>query len=623
MKRCHFNINEYLVILYRFSVCMLFYTLLRVGFYLYNHDLFERTELGDWPLMIYGGWRFDISGLTYLFSVFVAVYILLFKKKYSQWGRHLYNSIFFITGGLGILLNCADYVYYRFVLKRTTFNVIDILGNEDNYAILALQFIKDYWSVALFFVVFFLLFVKVILLAEPKISTQNNRLYFILSIAVLLLCSGLSVAGIRGGFLHSTRPISLNNAAAYTRTADQTAIVLNTPFSIIRTIGKRSFPRRNWLTDDEATAIFNPVHTYKSDSTKRMNVVIFILESFSREWFGVFNPDLEDGNYRGYTPFLDSLAEQSYVFTRAYANGRKSIDAMPSILASIPSLTLPYIVSEYCNNRVNSLASILNDEGYYTAFFHGAPNGSMGFDGFARTAGFKDYFGKREYNNDEDYDGWWGIWDEKFFQYYAQQLNKIDQPFCCALFSLSSHHPFRVPTEFEGVFPKGNLPIHQCVGYTDYSLKCFFETAKNMDWYENTLFVITADHCTQPDHEEYANEVNSFAIPLIFYAHSDTTLRGKDNNLAQQTDIMPTILSYLGYNGSFISFGNNLFDENAERFVLNCHNEMYQIMKDSAVIYFDGENFKGENPDLERLAKSYIQQYNNRLIDNDLTIKQK
>ena len=312
---------------------------------------------------------------------------------------------------------------------------------------------------------------------------------------------------------------------------------------------------------------------------------------------------------------------------------------MPSVLASVPSLTMPYVVSEYSNNKINSIASLLGNEGYNTAFFHGAPNGSMGFDAFAKIAGFQQYKGKTEYNNDADFDGIWGIRDDKFFQYYANEIGKLPEPFCTALFSLSSHHPFRVPAEYEGVFPKGNIPLHQCIGYSDNALRMFFDNARQQPWFDNTLFVITADHNIPGDHIEYKTNANAFAIPIIFYCPSDTSLVGRDMRLAQQADIMPSVLSYLGYNKPFVSFGTNLFDKSEQTFVVNYNNDVYQIYMNDTIAYFDGQKLigaydmiadsmlehnvlsKDNVKELDERIKAFVQQYDDRMITDNMTIK--
>lgn len=636
------TINEFIVPLYRYFVLLLVYAILRIAFYLFNYSLFPNVDFNGFCNIMYGGLRFDLSALTYLNLLYFVVYYLSFRLKYRVITHRIIDTIFFTLNTIGILMNCIDFIYYRFILHRTTFNVLDTLKNEENMVSLFGQFIIDYWYVVVFFVAIMYFFVRLTLCVSISPSKiKNNILYAFASVLIFSIIGGLSVAAIRGGFRHSTRPIAMSNAAAYTNSPEESAIVLNTPFAFIRTIGKKSFPKIDYFGEEEIENVYTPIHQgFVSDSTMtKQNVVIFILESFSREFLGSFNKNLENGQYKGYTPFLDSLSQHSLIFTNAYANGRKSIDAMPSILASIPALIMPYVVSEYSSNKINSIASILNKEGYETAFFHGAPNGSMGFDGFAKIANFDSYYGKNEYNNDDDYDGIWGIWDHAFFQFYADKLNTFQEPFCTALFSLSSHHPFKVPSQFEGVFPEGPLPVEQCIGYTDNALRLFFAKAKNMSWYKNTLFVITADHSSIPDHSEYKNNAQAFAVPIIFYSPSDSTLVGIDNKLAQQIDIMPSILAYLGYNKPFVSFGNNLFDEQIERFVVNYNNDTYQIMQQDTIAYFDGKNIIGaydmkndsslENNIFEKgridnhitKIKAFIQQFNNRMRTDNLIIK--
>jgi len=368
----------------------------------------------------------------------------------------------------------------------------------------------------------------------------------------------------------------------------------------------------------------------------KKNVVIILLESFSREHFGYFNKNLDNDTYKGYTPFLDSLSAHSLTFPNAFANGRKSIDALPSVTASLPALMLPYVLTEYSSNKINSLATLLGSQGYETAFYHGAPNGSMGFNAFTNLAGFKHYVGMSEFNNNAFYDGMWGIWDEEFFQFFNNQLTATKEPFFATIFSVSSHHPFEVPERYKNVYPKGHLPIHQCVGYTDNALREFFNAAKKTYWYNNTIFVITADHSTIAYHEAYKTNVNAFAVPLIFYT-PDESIIGRRTDVAQQIDIMPTILHYLKYPESYIAFGNDLLNNQAPRFAINSVGENYQFIRNDTVTYFNGLKTTGIysmitdpmlqksvlgnhlNNDDEQIIKAFVQQYNNRMIENKLT----
>lgn len=640
-----FEVNEYLLIPYRFAVLLLLYAVERVSFYLFNTDIFTNTQLADWPLMMQGGVKFDTCALIYLNALWMVAYILCFKAKFKSAVNKTLNGIFYTFNIVGLGSNVCDFIYYRFILKRTTYNVLDILAGEDNLGKLWWRFMFDYWYALLYFIILVAVFIYLTKLVKPRQTPVKNKwLYGAIGVVVLAIVAVCAVGGIRGDFRHSTRPITISNAAAYTASPEESAIVLNTPFSFIRTIGKKGFEHYDYFNEDEIEKIYTPVHQADSSAVfSKKNVVIFILESFSREFIGSLNKERLGADYNGYTPFIDSLVSVGVAYHRAYANGRKSIDAMPSVLASIPSLTLPYVVSQYSNNKINSVASVLKEYGYQTAFFHGAPNGSMGFNSFSNMAGFDRYLGKDEYNNDADFDGWWGIWDHKFFPFYANEISKLQEPFCTALFSLSSHHPFQVPQEFEGRFPQGPLPVEQCIGYSDYALRTFFDMAKNQPWYNNTLFVITADHSSIPDHVEYKNNAEAFAIPIIFFAPGDKNITHKDDyDIAQQADIVPTVLSYIGVNKSYISFGKDLrTTPKKDRFAINYKDGVYQYFNNDTLSYYDGKiitgmfdlindpmlenNLADSHPDTkERMTarvRAYLQQYNNRMIEDRLTVR--
>ena len=331
---------------------------------------------------------------------------------------------------------------------------------------------------------------------------------------------------------------------------------------------------------------------------------------------------------------------QDKLFNNAFANGHKSIDAIPSITASIPALVLPYVISERSGNRINSLAGLLSKEGYETSFFHGAPNGSMGFDAFTKIAGYQHYVGKNEYGTDDGFDGIWGIWDEPFFQFFAGQMNQMKEPFFTTIFSVSSHHPFKVPEQYKARFPEEHIPLQKCIRYTDFALREFFDKASKMPWFKNTLFVITSDHCSESDFKEYKTAVNYYAAPLIFFK-GDGSLSGKDESLAQQIDIMPSVLGLLNYPKPYVAFGNNLFDKTGQRFVINYLEDTYQFLIGDHALYFTDNKLTGifdriKDPYLrnnlvgehhseaeQNLFKAIMQQFNNRMAQDRLIIERK
>lgn len=642
MKNWLFSRNILIVLIYRIILVLLLFSLSRIGFYFFNLKMFPGITPGEFISILRGGIVFDISAAVYINMLFILLQIVPFDFRYSKIYEKLSMWLFFVTNGLALAANSADYVYYRFVYKRATADIFGTFSNEENIGRMFFKWMFDYWPAALTCIILWIVMVWLYKLVRPRKPDPVNKLvYYSINVLFIPLVLALAIGGARGGYKHSTRPITISNAARYVSNPRDVAIVLNTPFSIFRTYGKKNLTRYEFFNREKLDSIYNPHYKPVSSAPFRSdNVVIIILESFAREYIGSLSGHLENGTYKGYTPFVDSLISAGLTFEVSVGNGKKSIDAMPSILASLPSLETPYIISHYANNDVNGIASLLKRKGYYTAFFHGAPNGSMGFDSFSRMAGFDNYFGLNEYPDKNDFDGMWGVWDEPFFKFFAEKLKEFPQPFLASIFSVSSHHPFKVPEKYKDKFVKGPAPIVEVVGYTDFALRKLFDDISGEEWFNNTLFVITADHTNESIHKEFQNSFGSYSIPLIFYKPG-SDLKGLKNRIAQQVDIMPTVLSYLNYNEEYIAFGNNLLDDSYESFAFNTNGSTYHLyMKDHLMEMIDikpvglynyksdiflEKNLLGSESELttimEERLKAIIQVYNSRLLDNNLIVR--
>ena len=621
---------------------MVLYTISRLFFFWVNVDLYPNVSVSHLLEMLAGGLRFDLTALLYLNSLYLLFVLLPLPSTIRN--HHNYISTakwaFWVPNILGFIVNCMDIVYVRFTDRRTTCTVFTEFQNDGNLVSIIWQSMWQYWYVTLFGIALLTLLIlctrKQWLVATP----HKTWVYYTAEIVLMLATIYFIVIGIRGGFGKYTRPITISNAMQYTNTPQETAILLNTPFSLMKSLENTMYIHPHYFNDEEIEELFSPIHTDEIEENGRLgqvNVVVLILESFSKEYIGFYNQHID--GYNGFTPFLDSLLAQSVTYTHSFASGRKSIDAMPSVLSSIPMLIEPYIVTPYSTNAVSSLAACLKEEGYATAFFHGAPNGSMGFQAYARSAGFEQYLGMDEYDGIDAFDGTWAIWDEEFLQYYARSMNQMKQPFMTAIFTASSHHPFRVPKQYEGVFPRGTQPIHQCVGYTDYSLREFFAYAKQQDWYENTLFVLTADHTNQVSLPEYATAKGIFEVPIAFYSPRWNQGNLQIQGAVSQTDIMPSVLAYLGYNKPFFAFGEDILTQEKKHPYAVCYNHpVYQLLSDSLLLQFDGKEvcavYNHQNDpmlqyniaeqtntqEMETFLRAYIQQYIYRLTTNQLTI---
>jgi len=630
--------EEYKLVFYRILLAYLFYFIARLLFFIYNRNLIQIDGITDVVSMCYHGLAFDTTSILYLNLLFIVFSILPFRINHSRKYQTFLFYLYFIPNLLGYATNFVDFIYYRFNFGRSTIAALDSLKHESNKSLLLLNFLIHYWHV---FVLFFLIsFLWIYLYKKISLQITNHHsgvVYFGTSTFSFLVIATLIVGGIRGDFKKSTRPINLLDASRYVKNSSQADVILNTPFALIRTMFSNNFKKVNFVSQATIDSLIVPIKQYKNNPKTKPNIVIFILESNAKEYYGAFNKESTISNYKGYTPFVDSLAQHSMIYTNAYSNGYKSIHAMSSILAGIPSFKDAFTSSPYPKQKTESLVSTLKSEGYTTSFFHGAPNGSMGFLGYSNILGFDNYYGKNEYNNDADFDGVWGIWDEPFFQYFNTTISKKKQPFLATLFSVSSHEPYQIPEKYEGKFPKGDVNIHQCIGYTDYALKQFFKAAKKEPWFNNTIFVLVGDHGNTIFYDEYKKEVNKNKVAMLIYKPNSKFV-GEYKDYAQQIDLYPTILDMVGYDKPFRSWGRSLVgDSKITPFLIRYSANVYQFMSGNYICTFDGNKVIGfydkKDKDLkynliskrnaemdvqELKCKAFIQDYMARVMDKRL-----
>jgi phosphoglycerol transferase MdoB-like AlkP superfamily enzyme len=461
----------------------------------------------------------------------------------------------------------------------------------------------------------------------------------------------LAIVGIRGSVTAGTRPITISNANEFVNRPVEASVVLNTPFSMIRSIGKKVFVTPDYMTNEQMETTYSPEHTQPvvdALSHPGKNVVILIVESMGKEYIGSLNPDLDGGNYKGYMPFIDSLLTKSLTFKYSFANGRISMDAMPSILSGLPMMVESFFLTPASLNDVDGISSMLDRQGYSTAFFHGGHNISMGFSAYAHSIGYERYYGldeycmSKKYDGMGDFDGKWAIWDEPFLQFTLDNIEGMKQPFLATVFTASSHHPYNVPEQYrDSLHDEGGQPIHKCVRYTDLALRRFFERASLEPWYQNTIFVLVADHTNQASHDVYKTDLGLYSIPIIFFTPDGTLAPAlRDDVIVQQTDITPTLLHLLGYDKPYIAFGADvLAADPAGTWAFNYNAGIYQLVKGDLLLQFDGtrttavyrfktdkllkNNLVGqlpEQPALEQFLKALIQQYMSRMNENRLII---
>lgn len=606
--------------LWNLALVYLLYFVCRIVYVAEFWDLYAEgwSQLSTGSLLR-GGFRFDTAAIAYTNLLYAVLLLAPWPQRWSRSrGFALAAKIYYVAvNSLMLAINLFDTVYSRYTGRRTTWSFFAEFGNDGNLGDIFFIELLRHWYLVLLGLAFIAALIWLSRNPRQEAAVAPRRYYLCRSLALAVLVP-LAVIGMRGGASTAIRPITNSNANQYVNQPAQANIVLNTPFSLIRTIGKRTFTDPGYFDTARLNRLYSPLHQPIPGAPQlRKNVVVLIVESFAQEYIGAYNSG------KGYTPFIDSLISRSLVFRHSYANGRKSIDGMPSILSGIPMFVEPFFLSSYSLNDISSVAGELAKTGYCTAFFHGAENGSMGFQAYARTAGYQRYYGRTEYNADPrfggnaDFDGTWAIWDEEFLQYFAAMLDTLPEPFCTALFTASSHHPFVVPERYRKALREEGHPMHTCIRYTDMALRRFFATASRKPWYENTIFVITADHTNICERPEYKTPLGLYRVPIIFFDPSGQLPRGWSESVAQQTDIMPTLLGCLGYPRPYLAYGIDLLRTPSDStWALHYNNGIYQYVTPDTVLYLD-ETRMSDAPEADR-PKAIVQSYMQRMIGNRL-----
>lgn len=622
-------------------VVFLLFSLTRLLFVACNTSLYaDHMSVGYLLELMMAGLRFDCTAIIYLNAIFIIAFLLPFHKKECRGFYRVVRWAFVVVNFVGLAANLCDCAYFPFTGRRTTWNVLQEFSNEGNFLTIILHEALPYWYLFIVAALMGYGLWRMFRMPHTDIGRGRSRMaYYIGQTAAFVVAIALSIGGVRGGFTTAVRPITMSNANQYVNRAIDAGIVLNTPFSIMRTIGKKPFVEVNYMSEKAASEFYSPLHTPDEGTEFRpMNVVVLILESFGKQ-----------AMVRGYMPFVDSLAHVGMSFEHSYATGRKSIDGMPSVLSSIPSFVEPFFLTPASMNNLSGIAGELSrHKGYTSAFFHGAENGSMGFQAFARATGFQKYYGRTEYNADpnygadNDFDGTWAIWDEEFLQFYCDRMSEMKQPFVTSVFTASSHPPFAIPERYKERFPQTEPRIFGSIRYSDNAVRLFFEKASHQPWFKNTLFVITADHTSESVDPQFTSDLGRFKVPIIFYSPAMPELRGVDERrIVSQADIMPTLLSLLGYDRPYVAFGQNVLGcSPSETFAVNyiSGNGYYQFMQGDWMLQFDGRevvhayrfrqdslqtiDLKGRHPRIfENRLKSIIQQYMKRMNHNQLVVR--
>ena len=298
-------------------------------------------------------------------------------------------------------------------------------------------------------------------------------------------------------------------------------------------------------------APLRPIQVVSQGPEQRMNVVLIMIESLSAEFLGVF------GSEKGLTPNMDRLSKEGLLLTNLYAIGTRTVRGLESLSAALPPLPGQSIVRRQNNAHLYTLGSVLRDHGYATKFIYG---------GFGYFDNMNAYFAANDYDvvdrssmpkEKVGFANVWGVADEYLLNRALEELDAshaAGKPIFAHVMTTSNHRPY--------TFPAGRIDIPSKTGrdgavkYTDYAIGRFIEQARTKPWFDNTVFIIMADHCASSAGKERLS-IPKYHIPAIILAPNLVT-PARYEQMASQIDIAPTVLGLLHLSYPSLFLGQDL-----------------------------------------------------------------
>lgn len=561
---------------------------------------------------------------SYIILVPVVLYSLqfLFNKKYKA--VHIFSVVTMqLLLIFSILVLCVDIPYYSFFKSRLTTSVLMWMGDAEQSFKFMISEKKFYPFIGLF-----LFFVTASTWLVKKLSRKITSGHFESNyppqVRALIVVTMLvfTVWGMRG--FNKERAPGIREAF-FTEYAFINQLSLNPVFTFFD-----SFELFKINFTDNETAIKNTreylqlIETLPAspiarkmegyDSATKKNVVLILIESLSAQRMSAY------GESKNITPFLDSLSQRSLFFKNFYSSGIHTCNGIYSTLFGLPALMSTHPMSNVLSNNLvfNGLPFSLKKEGYNNIFFctHGPNFDNLGY--FLSRNHIDRLFNENDYPADAKENAW-GVNDEWLLDYSLgkmDSLSKLNKPFFASVLTISTHPPQEMPRK-TNYKPVSTTSFDQAYEFTDYALKKFMTQAATYPWYNNTLFVLVADHgINLPAPTDAPLSFNH--VPLIIFNPQDTSLKTAKENFGMQTDIFPTVMSALGQPYINNTTGINLltekrpyafFSQDNRLCVINdeCYLVIYKSGKESLFRYKNNltENVAPEHTELVNDMKKY------------------
>lgn len=541
-----------------FFIAMSLYSLLRFFFWLSYPDSFSHLSLFDTVSAFINGWRFDASVLArFLLLPFILMAFPWSRLDKRGW-YDLWAWCFFIIVILTILLLIADVIYFDHVQRHLSYE-LTLMKNDIGFIF---DFIRHGYIWALILYILFCLslgWLWLTILRRPIVKSNWAPLKYGISFILILIIA-------RGGT--SGKIIDIIDAYG-SGDSGYGHLSLNGVFTTIVFALNMSDTNHHFYSKKEALETLRRYRTVEDPEYPMLkhhrakatgyNLVFVLLESWNFDHVDSF------GN-KGYgvTSNFDNLARSGLRYTNFYAAGQRSIEGVQTTLSGIPALKgLPRLDAGIGVSNFTHLGSIAKNNGYETLFVQSSNRDSFKISGIAAATGFEQFYGKEDIPLIKDYpnpdDATFG-WDYDTLMFFKSKIDSLKEPFLAYAFTGTTHEPFADPGKQFHIKPhsaQGEAGFLNTMNYTDWSLGEFISAARKQSWFDNTIFIFTADHA---NHLQKGGFLKRFHTPLLIYAPK--IFKSAENKITgSQLDIMPTIIELLGFSTSYASVGESLLNK--------------------------------------------------------------
>jgi phosphoglycerol transferase MdoB-like AlkP superfamily enzyme len=538
-------------------------------------------SLGQVLAAFFIGLSFDIS-VAFCFSIVYSLYLLFFPSKFvgsfidKVLSYIIISLMFFIT----LFSFAAEFPFWDEFKTRFNFIAVDYLI----YTYEVIENINQSYPIplivaSLLAVIFLLYFIFYKTKTFHHTFTNQMRFKKRAALTLIVMVVGLgSVTLLKNDYSEFsnnvyTNELSKNGVFSFFYAFKSNELDYNKFYPTLSDEDAYAIIKKELASNGENytnTNFDNITRQIAGDNSDAPNIVLICIESLSADFLARF------GNTENLMPYFEELAEESIYFTNVFATGTRTVRGMEALVLSVPPTPGNSIVRRPKNDNLFSIATVLKRKNYDMSFIYGGDGyfdnmnaffGGQGFTIVDRNRGnpLPDNIRTERINIDDSavtFENAWGICDEDIYTQAlkrAKEQNAIGKPFFQFIMTTSNHKPY--------TFPEGKIDMPQgsresAVKYTDYALGNFIKQAKNEDWYENTIFLIIADHCASSAGRWEIN-TEKHHIPAIIYNMKNHPT-GEVDKLVSQIDITPTLFSLLGWEYQSALYGKDIFSMKPE-----------------------------------------------------------